>query len=102
MKIETQHERSPTDDLSPMFKQGEAPKGYDICGRRILHRVGRDKKKSPSDLLEIELFKAAMKNYRKRTGLKLFPQVWSFPEEDLTSIRDDIEKLNQMQGIKTI
>ena len=75
---------SPTDGREPIYLAPDKPyEGYDICGRKILHRDGRPGKAKAEREAESKDFRRAMANYRKRTGLKLNVQVWSFIEEDL-------------------
>ena len=67
---------SPTDSMERIYRDGdEPPEGFDICGRRVLsaeEHKGR--------------FYQAMKNYRARTGLKIYVHIWSFPPQDLVGI----------------
>ena len=66
--------RSKTDDREPIYSNSNPPPaGFDICGRTIL-RADEDGAR----------FHQAMRNYRRRTGLKLHVPVWSFIEEDLS------------------
>ena len=68
-----QKRTSQTDFMEPVYSNDSPPPpGFDICGRKVLKRE--------EDGIEFDMALAA---YRKRTGLKLNVNVWSFPQQDL-------------------
>ena len=93
---------SPTDHLKPIFTKDDCPEGYDLCGRRILHRDGRPG--YPKSVMEFEqrLFKKAMKRYTKRTHLKINVPIWSFPHDDTWPMDEELRNLNELQGFEYV
>ena len=99
----TEKKTSPTDREQPIYdNQNPPPEGYDVCGRRILHRQGRPGFSEDVNALEARLFQSAMTAYRKRTKLKLNVGVWSFHTSDTREIEDDLRQLNALQGIVSL
>ena len=99
MRFEPDSNVSPTDQMPSVYHEDNVPFGYDICGRRVLHRDGRPGFPKKVAEFERKLFFKAMLNYRKRTGLKPSVEVWSFPAEDFEAIKSEINELNKLQGI---
>ena len=96
MKFEPDSKVSPTDQMPSVYHEDNVPMGYDVCGRRVLHRDGRPGFPKKVAELERSIFFKAMLKYRKRTGLKPSVSIWSFTAEDLPS---EINELNRLQGI---
>ena len=98
MKITPTNETSPTDQMKPIYTDGDCPAGYDICGRRILHRDGRPGFPLNVRERERDIFYQCRLRYTQRTGLKPFVDVWSFNESDIWPCLDRVRELNRMQG----
>ena len=96
--MKKENKRSPTDGLEPTFSnENPPPFGFDICGRRILHRDGRPGYPRHIVQMEMKLFKRAMKRYRKRTHLKLNVSVWSFADVDTAPMAEELSELRRLQ-----
>jgi hypothetical protein len=87
----------PTDDLKPIYTSGQAPFGYDVCGRHVLHRQGRPGMPEHLGEMEATLFKRAMTMYRHRTGTRLNVGVWSFAPIDTSPLEKEIAELRRRQ-----
>lgn len=90
--------RSPTDHMDPIYTGDQSPPfGFDICGRRVLHRDGRPGYPSHVIKIERDLFRQCMARYRARTGLNLNVTIWSFAEIDTAPLSDRLTELRKIQ-----